>query len=188
MYFILILLQREFEGIANQFQNHEHIRLILKYDESLSHYIFAASDMFIIPSIFEPCGLTQVWSKLKLQLSTRLKNVFVPEEYLSLCLSFCFSTYNKWFLFFIQMIAMRYGSVPIARKTGGLNDRWSTLHECMSMYLWIYLAIKSKAYSFIIFLCSVFDIDDDTIPHQFRNGFTFTTPDEQVIIELLKCD
>nr|KJB63234.1 hypothetical protein B456_010G1353001 [Gossypium raimondii] len=52
-------IQREFEGIANQFQNHEHIRLILKYDESLSHAIYAASDMFIFPSIFEPCGLTQ---------------------------------------------------------------------------------------------------------------------------------
>ncbi|KAG4142219.1 hypothetical protein ERO13_D06G117650v2, partial [Gossypium hirsutum] len=53
-------IQREFEGIANQFQNYEHIRLILKYDESLSHAIYAASDMFIIPSIFEPCGLTQM--------------------------------------------------------------------------------------------------------------------------------
>ncbi|KAL1108273.1 hypothetical protein V6Z11_D03G101800 [Gossypium hirsutum] len=29
-------IQREFEDIANQFQNHEYIRLILKYDESLS--------------------------------------------------------------------------------------------------------------------------------------------------------
>lgn len=66
IFLYLIILQREFEGIANQFQNHDHIRLILKYDESLSHYIYAASDMFIIPSIFEPCGLTQVWSKLML--------------------------------------------------------------------------------------------------------------------------
>ncbi|KAI5385705.1 probable starch synthase 4, chloroplastic/amyloplastic [Lathyrus oleraceus] len=100
-------IQREFEGIANHFKNHDHIRLILKYDESLSHTIYAASDMFIIPSIFEPCGLT-------------------------------------------QMISMRYGAVPIARKTGGLND-------------------------------SVFDVDDDTIPSQFRNGFTFLNADEKGI-------
>ncbi|XP_010243710.1 PREDICTED: probable starch synthase 4, chloroplastic/amyloplastic isoform X2 [Nelumbo nucifera] len=72
-------IQREFESMANHFQSHPHIRLILKYDEALSHSIYAASDMFIIPSIFEPCGLT-------------------------------------------QMIAMRYGSVPITRQTGGLND------------------------------------------------------------------
>ncbi|KAJ7968884.1 Starch synthase, chloroplastic/amyloplastic [Quillaja saponaria] len=105
-------IQREFEGIANHFQYHDHVRLILKYDESLSHSIYAASDMFIIPSIFEPCGLT-------------------------------------------QMISMRYGAVPIVRKTGGLND-------------------------------SVFDVDDDTIPLQFRNGFTFLTPDEQGVNSALE--
>ncbi|KAF8413598.1 hypothetical protein HHK36_001590 [Tetracentron sinense] len=103
---------REFEGIANHFESHPYVRLILKYDEALSHSIYAASDMFIIPSIFEPCGLT-------------------------------------------QMIAMRYGSIPITRKTGGLND-------------------------------SVFDVDDDTIPLQFRNGFTFLKPDEQGVNNALE--
>ncbi|KAF3785625.1 putative starch synthase 4 [Nymphaea thermarum] len=98
-------IQREFEDIANHFHGHQNVRLILKYDDVLAHSIYAACDMFVIPSIFEPCGLT-------------------------------------------QMISMRYGSIPIARRTGGLND-------------------------------SVFDIDDETIPLQFRNGFTFTTADEQ---------
>lgn len=53
--------------------------IILDYDEALSHLIYAASDFFIVPSLFEPCGLT-------------------------------------------QMIALRYGSIPIVRNTGGLKD------------------------------------------------------------------
>ena len=52
---------------------------ILKYDGSLARQIFAAVDMFLIPSKFEPCGLT-------------------------------------------QMIAMKYGTIPIVRATGGLKD------------------------------------------------------------------
>lgn len=66
-YYIIIIyyaefhgLQKEFESIAENFKTHADARLILKYDDVISHLIYAASDMFIIPSIFEPCGLTQV--------------------------------------------------------------------------------------------------------------------------------
>lgn len=56
-----------------------NIRLILSYDDPLSRQLYAAADMICIPSLFEPCGLT-------------------------------------------QLIAMRYGTVPIVRATGGLAD------------------------------------------------------------------
>lgn len=55
------------------------IRVAIRYDEVLSHHIYASADALIIPSRYEPCGLT-------------------------------------------QMIAMRYGCVPIAHATGGLRD------------------------------------------------------------------
>ncbi|HEY8507640.1 MAG TPA: glycogen synthase [Steroidobacteraceae bacterium] len=49
------------------------------YSEELSHWIEAGSDLFIMPSLYEPCGLNQMYS-------------------------------------------LRYGTVPIVRKTGGLAD------------------------------------------------------------------
>jgi starch synthase len=57
----------------------DKIGLETTFNEELAHQIYAGSDMFLMPSFFEPCGLG-------------------------------------------QLIAMRYGSVPIARETGGLKD------------------------------------------------------------------
>lgn len=70
---------QEFTELQNQFQKDPDIRIILKNEEALAHRLYAASDLFLVPSLFEPCGLT-------------------------------------------QMIALRYGSIPIVRKTGGLAD------------------------------------------------------------------
>lgn len=71
--------EKEFLHIKRHYHLHPHLFMSLAFNETLSRQIYAAADALIIPSIFEPCGLT-------------------------------------------QMIAMRYGTVPIARKTGGLAD------------------------------------------------------------------
>jgi len=51
----------------------------IRFDERLAHRIYAASDLFLMPSRYEPCGLG-------------------------------------------QMIAMRYGTLPVVTRTGGLAD------------------------------------------------------------------
>lgn len=40
----------------------ERFKVIIGYDESLSHMIEAASDIYLMPSTFEPCGLNQMYS------------------------------------------------------------------------------------------------------------------------------
>lgn len=63
-------LQERFPGRATFYSG---------YSEELAHMIEAASDMFLMPSMYEPCGLNQMYS-------------------------------------------MRYGTVPVVRRTGGLAD------------------------------------------------------------------
>ncbi|MFH0739211.1 MAG: glycogen synthase GlgA [Candidatus Omnitrophota bacterium] len=55
------------------------ISLHLKFDDTLAHKIYAGSDIFLMPSKYEPCGLG-------------------------------------------QMISLRYGTIPLVFKTGGLAD------------------------------------------------------------------
>ncbi|NTU42128.1 MAG: glycogen synthase, partial [Nitrospirales bacterium] len=68
-----------FWNLKNQLNDNPDCHLELAFNEELSHLIYAGSDMIIMPSLFEPCGLT-------------------------------------------QMIALKYGTVPIVRSTGGLAD------------------------------------------------------------------
>ncbi|CAM6097771.1 unnamed protein product [Calypogeia fissa] len=55
-------IQNDFVGLANQLNrtHNDTARLWLSYDEPLSHLIYAGADFILIPSIFEPCGLTQL--------------------------------------------------------------------------------------------------------------------------------
>ncbi|KAG1664077.1 hypothetical protein FOA52_011434 [Chlamydomonas sp. UWO 241] len=94
-----------FKGMAEtDFKDHPDCRLMVMYSERLAHMIYAAADIVLVPSMFEPCGLT-------------------------------------------QLIALRYGAVPVVRATGGLAD-------------------------------TVFDVDNNSIAPERRNGFSFGGADD----------
>ncbi|GAB4526032.1 MAG: glycogen synthase GlgA [Anaerolineales bacterium] len=73
--------QADLEAAARQLQTDlpDKVRALIAYDKALSRKLFGSADILLMPSRYEPCGLT-------------------------------------------QMIAMRYGCIPVARATGGLRD------------------------------------------------------------------
>jgi len=82
----VLLGSSPYQGINNDFWGLKHMlndspdcHLEIGFDEELSHLIYAGADMMLVPSRFEPCGLT-------------------------------------------QLIALRYGTIPVVRSVGGLAD------------------------------------------------------------------
>ncbi len=55
----VVVAQGEFNGLAASMGGQD-AAFCFKYDEPLSHLIYAAADMIVVPSMFEPCGLTQM--------------------------------------------------------------------------------------------------------------------------------
>jgi starch synthase len=70
-------LELEFQSFRMQYPDRVGVRI--GFDEALAHAIEAGADLFLMPSRYEPCGLSQLYS-------------------------------------------LRYGTVPIVRRTGGLAD------------------------------------------------------------------
>lgn len=68
-----------FWHLKHYLNDHPDVHLELQFSPELAHLVYAGSDLLVMPSMFEPCGL-------------------------------------------VQLIALRYGTVPIVRAVGGLAD------------------------------------------------------------------
>lgn len=73
--------EHHYENMLRYYQGKypDKIRAHIEFNVGLSHQIYAGADLFLMPSLFEPCGLG-------------------------------------------QQIALRYGTLPVVRETGGLKD------------------------------------------------------------------
>ena len=72
-------ISRHFWHLKHHLNDHPDVHLELQFSPELAHLVYAGSDLLVMPSMFEPCGLS-------------------------------------------QLVAMKYGTVPIVRSCGGLGD------------------------------------------------------------------
>ncbi len=87
----LVILGTGEEQYENMFRHYDwkyanQVSANIYYSEAVSHKIYASADAFLMPSLFEPCGLS-------------------------------------------QLMALRYGTIPIVRETGGLKDTVEPYNE-----------------------------------------------------------
>ncbi|NLK09229.1 MAG: glycogen synthase, partial [Firmicutes bacterium] len=80
--------EKEYEDLFRNYSSRypDKLSTQITFDNELAHKIYAASDLFLMPSLFEPCGLG-------------------------------------------QLIALRYGALPLVRETGGLKDTIKAYNE-----------------------------------------------------------
>ena len=53
-------ISQHFWGLKRQYNDNPDCHIEIGFNEELSHLIYAGADMIIVPSLFEPCGLTQL--------------------------------------------------------------------------------------------------------------------------------
>ena len=47
-------------AMAGGMRDDPDLKFVFAFSEELSHFLYAAADMVLVPSMFEPCGLTQM--------------------------------------------------------------------------------------------------------------------------------
>ncbi|MDA0062035.1 glycosyltransferase [Brachyspira hyodysenteriae] len=62
-YSVRIIISKDFENeFTKRAGRAKNIKILFTFDESLAHRLTAGSDMYLMPSRFEPCGLNQIYS------------------------------------------------------------------------------------------------------------------------------
>lgn len=107
--------EKELEDAVQSLRNKypDQVGVYIGYNDELAHKVYAGSDFFLMPSLFEPCGIGQI-------------------------------------------IAQRYGTLPVVRETGGLVD---TVHAEIDGFSFAEYDYKSMRYV----LDRIFDVWNDKV-------------------------